>query len=91
MDSRALLEAAERRWDHHGSYTWHIPPVLAKKLTTELTGEPCTDAVISSSSLQRLEEECHSLDHSIEPTSYAEKDITPSLLLSGGMSNHTYS
>ena len=44
MDSRALVAAAQRRWDQRGDYTWQIPPKLSRSLTAELNNETNLDA-----------------------------------------------
>jgi hypothetical protein len=36
VNSSAIIDAAERRWDNSGSYTWQIPPTLSKRLSEEL-------------------------------------------------------
>lgn len=38
MDPRALLDAAEKRWDNQGSYTWQIPLSRVRTLQAELAG-----------------------------------------------------
>lgn len=88
VDSRALLEAAERRWDHDGGYTWQIPNSLAKKLTMELTGEPFSDIITDSTLLKEVKGDHLSLEPMIEPINDAQEDIAPSLLLPEGESNH---
>ena len=84
VDSRALLEAAERRWDHHGNYSWQIPPSLAKKLTIELTGEPRADIMVDSSLLSGVEEHCLSHRPIIGLIGDAQENVTPSSSLLEG-------
>ena len=36
VNSSAILDAAKRRWDNIGSYTWQIPPTLSNRLSEEL-------------------------------------------------------
>lgn len=49
VDSRALVAAAQRRWDRHGGYTWQVPPKLSRNLTAELSGETNLDAATGPS------------------------------------------
>lgn len=39
VNSSAIVDAAQRRWDKNGSYTWQIPPALSKRLTKELLAQ----------------------------------------------------
>jgi len=53
VNSSAIIDAAERRWDNSGSYTWQIPPTLSKRLSEELLIVEPPD-LISATNLRNL-------------------------------------
>jgi hypothetical protein len=53
VNSSAILDAAERRWDKSGSYTWQIPPTLSKRLSEELLIVESPD-LVSATNLRNL-------------------------------------
>jgi hypothetical protein len=52
IDYRALLDAADRRWDNEGSYSWLLPCSLVEKLQAELSRGVLDANIQSSSSVQ---------------------------------------
>jgi len=45
FDAKALVTAAQRRWNHIGEYSWQIPTTLSEEIMVELSGEARMDVV----------------------------------------------
>lgn len=45
VNSSVIVDAAQRRWDKNGSYSWQLPLALSKRLTKELLAQEPLDVV----------------------------------------------
>jgi hypothetical protein len=85
--SRALLDAAERRWDNHGSYKWQLPPLLAKELQVELASEGAWNVTADSNMQEGMNEQCLNVHPGLESRHATCENTTRSMIHLNGELN----
>jgi hypothetical protein len=67
VNSFAIINAAERRWDNGGSYIWQILPMLLKKLLEELLMVESPDIIFITNLCNLGQQELPGLEPSVTP------------------------